>query len=214
MNNKIYEEYECAECGARMSWIPFWTGKGPATRRKYCSDACLRAGRSRAMKASRAKARESVAAAVEAFEPGHCLGCGAELVVRDGPGRPRKYCGDACRRATTKFKDTQFRAGNARILTEMVEQKTLVPLLTRGRPREVWVGAEQIRSVRPIDPDTDGDEGSVVVIDDTEDTTIRVWESPDQIRRMAMSAMFAAGRELGRREKAMHSEQQRREASA
>ncbi len=30
-----------------------------------------------------------------------CAKCGNELPQQDGPGRPRRYCGDACQRSAT-----------------------------------------------------------------------------------------------------------------
>ena len=31
----------------------------------------------------------------------NCVKCGNELPAIEGPGRPRRYCGDACQRAAT-----------------------------------------------------------------------------------------------------------------
>lgn len=36
---------------------------------------------------------------IEVERSGACANCGCELVTRSGPGRPRKYCSTACRRA-------------------------------------------------------------------------------------------------------------------
>lgn len=41
----------------------------------------------------------------------NCLKCGNELPPHDGPGRPRRYCGDTCQKSATM----EIRRLNARI---------------------------------------------------------------------------------------------------
>lgn len=88
----------CARCG-----IEFEVGKGQASTRKYCSDACR-------IKSYNAKRYNEKA-------PEICPECGDWIEQEEGKGRYRRFCSDQCRvkyharktRVSDKLPDTSLK---------------------------------------------------------------------------------------------------------
>lgn len=77
----------CPECGSRV--VDRRAVRVP--EKLYCSARCRRRAISARSHARRRAPKD---------RPTHCAGCGGSIPLRLGPGRPRRFCSERCRRAS------------------------------------------------------------------------------------------------------------------